>query len=196
MKKKLWMQGLVIGSLVLVAATGCGQKEQPLNPGASSATTEPVQTVSPTPVPTTSVKPSPSPSPSPEVNEKSVKAYYSDPDLTKIVEKTVKISYKNEGDKYKSTLEALKKSVDEQAVSLFEDVQFQNVKFDKEELKIDLKLGQNAQFGAGGEMFFVEALEKTLFQFPEVKAIYLTKDGSQVESLMGHVDLPYPIKRK
>ncbi|MFC9776150.1 GerMN domain-containing protein [Paenibacillus chitinolyticus] len=194
MKKKLWVQGIVVGSLVLAVASGCGQKQQPLASNNGGSTPEPVQTVSPSPEPTISVKPSPSPTP--EAKQTEIKAYYSDPDLTKLVEKNVKISYKTEGDKYKSALEALKKSDDTQAVPLFKDVTFQSVKFEKDELKLDLKLGEGAQLGSGGEQFFLDALKKTVFQFPEVKAIYITKDGGQVESLMGHMDLPYPIKRK
>jgi hypothetical protein len=49
--------------------------------------------------------------------------------------------------------------------------------------------------GAPGEDFFLQALKKTAFQFPEVKTLSVLKDGQKVESLMGHMDLPYPIKR-
>jgi copper chaperone len=42
----------------------------------------------------------------------------------------------------------------------------------------------------------LDAIQKTLFQFPEVDAIEILSGGKQTDSLMGHVELSHPIKRK
>ncbi len=41
----------------------------------------------------------------------------------------------------------------------------------------------------------LEAIQKTLFQFPEVDSIDILVDGKPADSLMGHMELPHPIKR-
>ncbi len=115
----------------------------------------------------------------------------------KLIEKEVTISYKQDADVYEGALNALKKSDDPKAISLFDDLTFTSTSFDKAkgELKIDLKFGPKTQLGAPGEELFLQALKKTVFQFPGVKSLYVLKNGKQVDSLMGHIELPYPIKR-
>ncbi|MNY21086.1 hypothetical protein D3C86_1546050 [compost metagenome] len=102
-----------------------------------------------------------------------------------------------DSDTYEAALKALQKSDDPKAIPMFDDLKFTSVKFDaaKGEMKIDLTFGPKTQMGAPGEELFVQALKKTIFQFPEVKTLYVLKDGKQVDSLMGHLELPYPIKR-
>ena len=113
------------------------------------------------------------------------------------MEKETTISYRQDAELYVAVLTSLKKSSDANVVPLFTDVKFKSIDFDKEkgDLKLDLSFGSDAQLGAPGEDFFLQALKKTMFQFPEIQSIYVLKDGKQVDSLMGHMELPYPIKR-
>ncbi|NEW06007.1 hypothetical protein GK047_08295 [Paenibacillus sp. SYP-B3998] len=184
-------QGALLVSAITLTVTACGQKGL-LVGGATPQSTVPAQPTpiaqSPQPTPTSSAEP---------LMQKKVKAYYSDQDEMKLIEQEVTISFKQESDIYQASLNALGKSDDSKAVSLFDDMKFTNVVFDKTkgELKVDLKFGPKTQLGAPGEDLFLQALKKTAFQFPEVKALFVLKDGKQVESLMGHLELPYPIKR-
>jgi hypothetical protein len=183
MKKHLY-QGILISSFIALVVSGCGQKPAT---NATQQTTAPVSTpiVSATPAPT------------PELKKSTVKVYYTDSNQSKLVEKEAIVTHKPDEAPYAATLEALKKSSDPSLFSLFTDISFKTVAFDKTtgDLKLDLGFGPNAQFGAPGEDSFLQALKKTVFQFPEVKTISVLKDGQKVESLMGHMDLPYPIKR-
>jgi hypothetical protein len=183
MKKHL-IQGMLLSSAIILAASGCAQKQQsapPVAPQETKAAATPVAT----------------PTATPELKKSIVKVYYSDSDLTKLVEKETTVSYKQNETPYASTMDALKKSDDSTMISLFSDITFKSVAFDKAkgDLKLDLGFGPNAQLGSGGEGFFLDALKKAAFQFPEVKTLTVLKDGQQVESLMGHMDLPYPIQR-
>lgn len=63
------------------------------------------------------------------------------------------------------------------------------------QVTVDLSLPDAARLGSPGEEMLLDALKKTLFQFSEVKTIEILLDGKQVESLMGHMELPHPIKR-
>jgi spore germination protein GerM len=182
---KRMIQGMLLASAVLLAATGCAQKKQSLT-GQPEATETPVVQ-----------SPKPTATPAPELKQSKVKLYYSDDNESKLIEKESTVSYKADKDKFAATLQALKKGDDPKLVSLFADIVFKEVTFspDKGELKLNLEFGPNAQFGAPGEDLFLQALKKTAFQFPEVNAIYVLKNGKKEESLMGHMELPYPIRR-
>lgn len=184
------IQGALLLGALTMALTACGQKQQMVNGSGSEQSVNPVTTATPSPTP------SPTPTPEPSLQKK-VKAYYSDSEEMKLVEKEVTITYKKDAEVYEAALNALKKSDDPKAVSLFEDLKFTSVAFDKAkgELKLDLAFGPKTQLGAPGEELFLQALKKTVFQFPEVKALFVLKDGKEVDSLMGHLELPYPIKR-
>lgn len=183
--------GVVLVSAITLSVTACGQKGQLVGGATPQATS--------VPTPTTVVQsPAPTPTATPEpLKQKKVKAFYSDQDEMKLIEKEVTISYKQDADVYEAALNALKKSDDPKAIPLFDDLTFTSTSFDKAkgELKIDLKFGPKTQLGAPGEELFLQALKKTVFQFPEVKNLYVLKNGKQVDSLMGHLELPYPIKR-
>jgi hypothetical protein len=183
------IRGMLLASAVTLLTAGCGQQQKLMvhSQEMAASSTPAVQTPTPTSKPT----------PAPELKQAKVKLYYTDNDETKLVEKEGTISYKQDGDQYAAAFEALKKSSDSNLVPLFSDVTIKNITFDKEkgDLKLDLSFGTDAQLGAPGEDFFLQAIKKTAFQFSEIKSIYVQKDGAQVESLMGHMDLPYPIKR-
>ncbi|KRF10732.1 GerMN domain-containing protein [Paenibacillus sp. Soil787] len=183
--------GVVLVSAITLSVTACGQKGQLVGGATPQATIVPTPTKmvqSPAPTPTATPEP---------LKQKKVKAFYSDQDEMKLIEKEVTVSYKQDADVYEATLNALKKSDDPKAIPLFDDLTFTSTSFDKAkgELKIDLKFGPKTQLGAPGEELFLQALKKTVFQFPEVKSLYVLKNGKQVDSLMGHLELPYPIKR-
>lgn len=182
--------GVLLVSAITLSVTACGQKGQLV--GGAQSTPE-------VPTPTTVVQsPAPTPTATPEpLKQKKVKAFFSDQDEMKLIEKEVTISYKQDADVYEAALNALKKSDDPKAIPLFDDLTFTSISFDKAkgELKLDLKFGPKTQLGAPGEELFLQALKKTVFQFPEVKSLYVLKNGKQVDSLMGHLELPYPIKR-
>jgi hypothetical protein len=187
------VQGALLVSAITLTLTACGQKAQFSGNVTSSATPqasmEPIATA---PVPTASPKPTTEP-----LKKVQVKAYYSDQDEMKLVEKEVSVSLLKDSDVYEATLKSLQKSDDPKAIPLFDDMKFTSVKFDAAngEMKLDLAFGPKTQLGAPGEDLFLQALKKTMFQFPEVKSLYVLKDGKQVDSLMGHLELPYPIKR-
>ncbi|UKS30533.1 GerMN domain-containing protein [Paenibacillus sp. HWE-109] len=185
------LHGVLLVSAITLTLSACGQKPQLTGAATPQPTTAPIST----PV-TPSATPMPTPTPDP-LKQKKVNVFFSDQDEMKLIEKEVTISYKLDADVYEAALNALKKSDDPKAVPLFDDLKFTSVAFDKAkgELKLDMKFGPKTQLGAPGEDLFLQALKKTVFQFPEVKSVYVLKDGKQVDSLMGHLELPYPIKR-
>ncbi|UJF36117.1 GerMN domain-containing protein [Paenibacillus hexagrammi] len=158
--------------------------------GQSAASSQPPTQAQSTPLPSAAVTPKP-------LQQKQVKAYFTDENEMKLIEKEVTVSYEKEDGVYAALLQAQAKGDDPKAATLFEDMKFQKVVFDqaKGELTIDIQFGPNSQLGAPGEELFLQALKKSMFQFPEVKALFVLKDGKQVDSLMGHMELPYPIKR-
>ncbi|WP_442604418.1 GerMN domain-containing protein [Paenibacillus sp. KN14-4R] len=180
-------KGLALILMVVLMISGCGQK-QALQGNVSTST--PIPTVEPTPTPTSTPKATPIPK-----KTKQIKVYYSDDNLMGLVEKVATVTYQNDADLYLLALEQLKKTDDPKLTALFEKVTFKQVSMEKDGLHVDLTWSEGGQFGAPGEDFFMKALEQTVFQFPEVKALFVKKDGKQVESLMGHMDLPYPIVR-
>lgn len=184
------VQGALLVSAITLSVTACGQKIQL----SGAATTAPQTTSTPIATSTPTITPKPTVAPQKQLQ---VKAYYSDQDDMKLVEKVVTVSVVKDSDAYEAALKALQKSDDPKAIPLFDDLKFTSVKFDavKGEMKLDMTFGPKTQLGAPGEALFLQALKKTIFQFPEVKTLYVLKDGKQVDSLMGHLELPYPIKR-
>lgn len=183
------LQGMLLLSAIALVSAGCGQNGKPM-------ASNPSATVSPTgggADPNTKTQQAPAP----EMNVSKVKVYYSDEEGANLVEKEATISYKQQEEVYAAALEALKKSDDPKLTSLFSNVAFKSAKFDKGtgDLKVDLSYGAEAQLGSGGEILFLDALKRTAFQFSEVKSLSIVRDGKQVESLMGHIELLYPIKR-
>lgn len=131
----------------------------------------------------------------PEQQTLTIKSYYTDDQLNDLMEKSTEISFKDDADKYLAALEALKESGDSSLLPLWK-VEFLSAKLSDGKLTVDISLPDEARLGAGGEALALEALQNTLFQFEEVESIELLVDGQQVESLMGHVELEYPMTRK
>jgi spore germination protein GerM len=179
------MRALLVAAAFTLALTGCGQKDKPAAQPEPKRADAPADTKTPAATPNT-----------PDKKEAAVKLYFGDENGEKLVEKQLKITYAADSDKYMAALNALKTAPDAKTVSLFGGFTFKSAALDKSDLRVDLSLDANGQLGSEGEELMLQALQKTLFQFPEVQNIYITEDGKQVDSLMGHMDLPYPIKRK
>lgn len=191
------MQKYIVRSLILTGAvalvlSGCGQK--PLGNGGASQGSENPLVNSPA-----------TPSPAPKDNQqnekkeplkKQIKAYYGDDQATKLVEKEVTINYNEDKDKYTAALWTLKKAPENSnLIPLAEALGFKSAVLKDGKLTVDLTLSSEGRLGAPGESMLLHAIQNTLFQFPEVNSIDILVDGKAVESLMGHMDLPHPIKR-
>lgn len=179
-----------LGLLMIVLAfiiAACGQKStqspsQPNGGDSTSGTTTP---------PTNNSSPA-----DPQKKTVDIKAYFTDPQLLKLVEAQRTISYTNDNEKYQSAFMALTESAFDQQVPLWPDAKLNQVKLDdKGLLTIDVSLNPDNQLGSTGEDFAIQSLTKTFFQFPEVKSIQILKDGQIQESLMGHMSIDQPFKR-
>lgn len=125
-----------------------------------------------------------------------IKLYYTDPEVMELKEANKEIAYSGEEDKFKKAFEELQKSDDAQLNPLWSDkISLNSIKFDNGALTLDITKPDEANLGSGGEMFAIDALQKTFFQFEEVKSLELLVDGQQIESLMGHVELEHPMVR-
>lgn len=199
MNKKIWSAGLL--AAVMLIGAGCGQK-----PGAAPDNT-PGQ-VTPAPDDQTgqsnngtsngsggSSTGSGSEVTTPEAKTESIKAYYTDPDMMELVEGTAEISYKEDQEKYEAAYQALQQSGNAEMIPLWEKIGLKSLKFENGALTLDVTVPDEANLGAGGESFAVDAIKKTFFQFDEVQSLQILVDGQQTESLMGHVDLENPMTR-
>jgi hypothetical protein len=179
----------IVASLLV---TGCGQSKQPVqgNQGASV----PAPAVQESPKGQTS-QPSAQPAPSQDQQIK-LKLYYGDDQMEKLVEQQGTITVKQDSEKYNAALKALTATTDSKQIALLKGFQFKSAVLKDGQLNVDLSMSPEARLGSGGEKLALDAIQNTLFQFVEVKAIDLLLDGKPVESLMGHMELPHPITRK
>lgn len=126
-----------------------------------------------------------------------INVYYTNSDQTKLLSSTQKINYTDALQKYKLAFQALQRSDSADQVPLWaKSIGIQQIKFEKGALTLDITLPDDARLGAEGEALALDALTKTMFQFPEVKTFNVLVDGKALDSLMGHMDLDHPIKRK
>lgn len=199
MNKKIWTVGLL--AAVMLVGAGCGDK-----PGAAPDNTP--EQVTPAPDDQTgqgnggtsngsggTSTGNGNEATAPEAKTESIKVYYTDPELMELVEGTANISYKEDDEKYEAAYKALQKSDNAEMIPLWEKIELNSLKFENGALTIDVTVPDEANLGAGGESFAVDAIKKTFFQFDEVKSLQLLVDGQQAESLMGHVDLENPMTR-
>ncbi|MGG2200461.1 GerMN domain-containing protein [Paenibacillus validus] len=191
-----WRHTLTAAAILAVVLSGCGQAK-PLNGTQPNQTAE--QPAHQTEQGQTSGGGSNSQAPAAASEQskisKVIKTYYSDAEFTKLVEQQAKIEFKNEADQYLTALNQLKKTPDDTTISLCKEISFKSAVLKDGQVTVDLSLPDAARLGSPGEEMLLDALKKTLFQFSEVKTIEILLDGKQVESLMGHMELPHPIKR-
>ncbi|NGQ96008.1 GerMN domain-containing protein [Brevibacillus sp. SYP-B805] len=125
----------------------------------------------------------------PPLTKAVVTAYYADDQLTGLLAEKQEIRYANDVDKYKQALALLEHPAQKGHNPLWQNFAYHSVTFADGQLTIDTKGSNVYNLGAEGEEMALEALKKTLYQFPEVKKIVLLRDGQPIDSLMGHVSL-------
>lgn len=179
--KRRHMIGMAVLAALLVA--GCGQKAAPAPQPTAPA--EQSSGASQTPATT-----------EPKLTKQTVAVYYSDNNLMELQKEEQDISFAEDIEKYKKTLELLgkPKNADEH-VALWSDFHYHSVAFDKGTLTIDADSKNQYNLGSSGEAMALDALKKTFFQFPEVERIVILEDGKKVESLMGHMEVLEPLTR-
>ncbi|MFB6362430.1 GerMN domain-containing protein [Paenibacillus elgii] len=197
---KTWQKGMAAAAIAALLLAGCGTSKAPLQGTAETPPSKSGQAAQPgtegdkTTTPTTPPETS-APKPDPEKKELKIKTYFSDAQLEKLVQKDVTINIKQDQDKYLAALNQLKKSPDDNTIPLFKGFTYKSVALKDGQLNLDVSIADEGRLGSGGEGMLLDALQKTMFQFSEIKSIEVLVDGKQVESLMGHMDLPHPIKR-
>ncbi len=223
MNKKIWIAALLV--TVMAVAAGCGSKptaapNQTQGAGTENnvtevegetitepVTAEPEENTTPTESTegssegtTTTTPPSETSTDTPTTSEsnekKTITVFYTDEEELELHKASAEISYASDDAKYKAAFESLQQSKDNKLVPLWsKDIELKSVQFKDGALTLDIHMPDTARLGAGGEVFAMDALKQTFFQFDEVKSLDLLVDGQQTESLMGHVDLEHPMTR-
>ncbi|KAA9006291.1 GerMN domain-containing protein [Paenibacillus spiritus] len=203
------------GMTLAVLLAGCGSKPAAAPSAASASPAVQAEGSAASPAPSATAAPSPSasasaaaeatqapaatsssPADTEEKQSREINVYYTDAEQMDLVPAKAKISFKDEAaDKYREAFRALQTSDNPDLVPLWERIELKSVTFTNGLLTLDIHKPQEAQLGAGGESFAIQALTSTMFQFTEVQNIEVLVDGEQTESLMGHVDLLYPFTR-
>lgn len=202
MNKKIWVTGILV--LLLALNAGCGQKPQVSSgsgtdniSGNGSNTANQSSQVQNSQVESNQVQNSQGAEQSKDLITQTIKVYYTDDQFMELQTAEKVISYEQEQEKYLLSLQALQSSDHAELFPLWEKAVFRSAKLNNEgTLVVDISLPGEARLGASGELLAVDSLKETLFQFTEVKAIELLVDGQQVESLMGHETLEYPLTRE
>jgi spore germination protein GerM len=217
MNKKWWCTGIL--ALIVVLGTACGDKPQaqPIveqsetvnepkenapttNASGGVNSTEGDQETTPVPAETTPVPaettPVPTETPAVSSHKEEIAVYFTDPQAMELKESQQEITFEDDLQKYKSAFKALQNSGNPELISLWEKIELLSLDFKEGAITIDINMPDEARLGSGGEMFALEALQNTLFQFDEVKSIELLVNGAEVESLMGHVELEHPMMKK
>ena len=179
MKRRRYSLWAAIVSMLLIA--GCGQQ------------------AAPAPQPDSAGAPGPSAEQPPTAAEtrQTISVFYADSDLLQLQEEKREISYTDDLDKYKKAIALLESPEQtETHFPLWSGFGYHSVTFDNGQLTIDADSQNVYNLGSGGEGMALEALQKTLFQFPEVESIAILEDGKQVETLMGHVEITEPFTRE
>lgn len=175
----------IIGLTLIVLLSGCGQAKTPAQ-GSASQTQTPATQPTPTPAPTPAVS---------ESKQMKIKVYYGDENAEKLVEQEASITYKEDSGKYAAALKSLTASPDSKNLALLKGFTFNSVALKNGALTVDVSMAPESRLGSGGEAMLLEAMKKTVFQFSEIQSLDILLDGKAVDSLMGHMDLPHPMKR-
>ncbi|WP_438351156.1 GerMN domain-containing protein [Paenibacillus sp. FA6] len=205
MNRKWWSAGIL--ALVVVLGAGCGNKPQAQpNDGQSETVTVPTENVPTENVPEENVPTTngsgggnstegDQQTPADASKKESIKVYFTDPEAMELIESTTEITFVNESQKYEEAFKALQKSDNAELISLWGKIELLSLDFKGDAITMDINLPDEARLGSGGEMFALEALQNTMFQFDEVKSVELLVNGAKIESLMGHVDLEHPMMK-
>ncbi|MGD8192648.1 GerMN domain-containing protein [Brevibacillus ginsengisoli] len=186
---KQLLRSLVIVTLISVL-TACGtapaQKQ--------TVDTTPKQTANSSASTTQPTEPQPEPQKAKEKAQ--IKVYYSNPDATNLEEEQHEITYQDNHEKYEQVLALLGHPGKKGHEALWDKFQYHSIKFKEGQLTIDAS-GKNVyNLGSTGELYAMDALMKSFFQFPEIQKIVILVDGKPTDSLMGHMDTSVPLTRK
>ncbi|NOU97506.1 hypothetical protein GC093_30415 [Paenibacillus sp. LMG 31456] len=183
------LNGLLISVSLLALLSACGQAKMQ-GTGTGDQTTKPqVQTNASEPN-----QPVKSPVQD-KMKQTSIKVYFGDENGEKLVEQETVVSYKEEDEKYSSSLAALSKAPDSKRIALLKGITIKSAVLKNQQLTVDISIAPEARMGAGGEDLLLQAMKKTMFQFSEIQSLEILVDGKVVDSLMGHMELSHPIKR-
>lgn len=130
-----------------------------------------------------------------EKTKATIKVYYSNSDATKLEEEQQEISYQDDQEKYEQVMALLGKSSQKGHEPLWSDFHYHSIKFKDGQLTIDSSGKNQYNLGSTGELYALEALTKSYFQFPEINEIVILVDGKRTDSLMGHMDISEPLTR-
>ncbi|MCR8981906.1 GerMN domain-containing protein [Brevibacillus laterosporus] len=134
--------------------------------------------------------------PAKEGQQLTLTLYYVDNDLTKLMEEKQQITNPvSDKDKYEKAMELLEKPSKPEHNALWKNFEYHSITFENGTLTIDAKGTNQYNLGSSGEAFAIDALQQTMFQFPEVMKIIILVDGKKTESLMGHVSIDEPLTR-
>ncbi|MDF2961779.1 MAG: GerMN lipoprotein LpqB [Paenibacillus sp.] len=180
------ISGALISITLLTLLSACGQAKMQ---GSEGQTPKPqVQTNAPEPT-------GPAKTPEQDNKQAKIKVYFGDENGERLVEQETTIIYKQENEKYTAALAALAKAPDSKRVALLRGITVKSAVLKDQMLTVDISIAPEGRLGSGGEDLLLQAMKKTAFQFSEIQSLDILVDGKAVESLMGHMDLPHPIKR-
>lgn len=169
-RKKVW---IAAAALVLLLS-GCGAVQKDNGTGGA-------------------VPPSPEP---PEQQFMELTIYAVENESMELTERTEKVFYSNDHELLGVAIASLQADPGNGSVSLWEPIPIHSTQLKSGIVTIDIALPDEARVGAPGEMQLLESLKKTLFQLDFVDGVEILVDGKEIESLMGHVGLDYPMIRE
>ncbi len=132
----------------------------------------------------------------PQESSVEVTVYYADDNLTELQPETHKITYTSDVEKYQKVIDLLGRPAQKGHEPLWSNFKYHSVSLQDGLLTLDADSKNQYNVGSTGEDFAINALKKSLFQFPEVKRIRILVDGKPTDSLMGHVDVSEPLTRE
>lgn len=141
------------------------------------------------------VSPSPSAAPTATPGLVAVKVYDGDANIEKLVERTVNVPKGTTAELVKAGLAAMAQKPESGGVPLAAAIEVRSISQTGSVLKLDVAIKDEGRLGSGGELLLVDALKKLFFQFSDIDQVEITVGGEKTDSLMGHVELPYPMKR-
>ncbi|TDF99391.1 GerMN domain-containing protein [Paenibacillus piri] len=178
----------IIGASLLALLSACGQSKA-LVSGEQPAIPKQSQTSAP------ESQPAVKPAEQDNMKQAKVKVYYGDENGEKLVEQETTVTYQQEDGKYAAALKALSESPGGKQLALLKGIKILSANLKDQMLTVNLSIAPEGRLGSGGEALLLQAVQNTVFQFSEIHSLEILVDGKKVESLMGHMDLPHPIKR-
>jgi hypothetical protein len=135
--------------------------------------------------------------PAKQLKVETLQVYYSDANLEELLPEQREISYDPEESeaKYSRALALLGEPREPEHEPLWANFAYHAVSFADGTLTIDASGENQYNLGAAGEAMALEALKRTMFQFPEVERIVILVDGKPADTLMGHADISQPLSR-